>query len=53
VFTVLVDFIIYCPDMYVYAIGSTIPRTRLYQRGISKYWDYIKDLLLVYGTKGD
>ena len=53
VFTVLVDFIGHFPDMYVYAIGSTEARTRLYQMGISKYWNYIKDILLVYGIRGN
>ncbi|HEY4061370.1 MAG TPA: hypothetical protein VGM30_05695 [Puia sp.] len=37
------------PDMMVYAIGSTSARTRLYQMGISAYWNEIDSLLYVYG----
>jgi hypothetical protein len=54
VFTIIIDFLNRFPDMLVYAIGSTVSRTRLYQMGINKYWYAIELILLVYGEhKGD
>lgn len=48
-FTIILDFLSRFPDMWVYTVGSTAPRTRLYQMGINKYWNDIHPLLLVYG----
>ena len=49
----VIDFTSSFPDMGVYAIGSTVARTRLYQMGVARYWEYIEPLLLVYGFRND
>ncbi len=37
------------PTAWIFVAGSTSSRTRLYQMGISKYLDYIKEDFIVYG----
>ena len=37
------------PDAWVYAIGSTKSRTRLYKMGITKYFDEVEEDFEVYG----
>ncbi len=37
------------PNAWIFAAGSSSSRTRLYQMGISKYLDYIKEDFIVYG----
>jgi len=37
------------PDAWVYATGSTKPRTRLYRRGINKYLSEVKNDFEIYG----
>jgi hypothetical protein len=37
------------PYALIYARGNTASRTRLYQIGINKYYDEIKDMLDIYG----
>ena len=37
------------PETWIFASGSTSSRTRLYQIGISKYYDEISDELEIYG----
>ena len=37
------------PNAWIFAAGSSPSRTRLYQMGISKYLDYIKEDFMVYG----
>ena len=37
------------PNAWIFASGSTLSRTRLYQMGISKYLSYIKEDFVVYG----
>lgn len=39
------------PTAWIFVSGSTSSRTRLYQMGISKYLDYIKEDFFVYGMK--
>jgi hypothetical protein len=41
------------PDSWIYAIGSTNARTRLYQMGISKYFEEILEIFDIYGLDGD
>ena len=41
------------PDAWIFASGSTAARTRLYQMGIAKYYDEIKDDLEIYGQVAD
>ncbi len=41
------------PDAWIYASGSTGGRTRLYQMGISRFYDHISDSLEIYGLAGD
>ncbi len=41
------------PDTWIFASGSTAARTRLYQMGITKYYDEIIDELEVYGRIKD
>ena len=45
----VIEFLDKFPDMMVYAQGSTLSRTRLYQIGISANYDEIAPLLNVYG----
>jgi hypothetical protein len=47
----VIEFSSYFPDMWVYAIGSTESRTRLYQMGITRYWNDIDPLMRVYGYR--
>jgi hypothetical protein len=37
------------PNAWIFVAGSSSSRTRLYQMGISKYLDYIKEDFIVYG----
>ena len=37
------------PNAWVFATGSTVSRTRLYQMGIFKYYDEISEDLEIYG----
>jgi hypothetical protein len=37
------------PNVWIFVTGSTVARTRLYQMGISKYYDEISDELEIYG----
>jgi hypothetical protein len=41
------------PTSWVFASGSTAARTRLYQMGISKYYDEISEKLEIYGQIDD
>ncbi|HEX5154474.1 MAG TPA: hypothetical protein VFW07_23670 [Parafilimonas sp.] len=41
------------PDAWIFAAGSTLSRTRLYQMGIAKYYDEISDDLEIYGRIKD
>ena len=42
------------PDAWIFVAGSTTSRTRLYQMGITKYYDEISNELEIYGRiKGD
>lgn len=43
----VLDFTSSHPDAFVFAQGSTTARTRLYQMGISAFWDEIGALFLV------
>jgi hypothetical protein len=47
----VLEFINYYPDAIVYAEGSTLSRTRLYQIGISAYLSEINKWLIVYGFR--
>lgn len=47
----VLEFIEHYPDAIVYAEGSTPPRTRLYQIGISTYISEITQWLEVYGFR--
>lgn len=49
----VLEFTQHFPDVLVYAKGSTGPRTRLYQIGISVNWSAIDPLLYVYGYEKD
>jgi len=50
----VLEFTAHFPDVLVYAKGSTLARTRLYQIGISTNWQEIEPLLSVYGfTNGE
>ena len=40
-------------DAWIYASGSTTARTRLYQMGISRFFDDISENLEIYGQIGD
>ena len=40
-------------DAFVYASGSTKSRTRLYRRGIIKYFDQMRLDFYLYGQLGD
>jgi hypothetical protein len=41
------------PDAWIFAVGSTSARTRLYQMGIAKYYDEIRGELEIYGRIKD
>ncbi len=41
------------PDAWIFAAGSSLSRTRLYQMGINKYYDEINDELEIYGRIKD
>ncbi len=41
------------PDAWIYASGSTTARTRLYQIGISRFFNDINEDLEIYGQIGD
>lgn len=41
------------PNAWIFAAGSTLSRTRLYQMGITKYYDEISDELEIYGRIKD
>ncbi len=45
----VLEFTNHFPDVMVYAKGSTLARTRLYQMGIVANWEQIDLLLEVYG----
>ena len=49
----VLDFIKRFPDAIIYAKGSTLARTRLYQIGIAAHWDEIGSVLYVYGYEKD
>ncbi len=40
------------PDHMVYATGSTLSRTRLYQRGITRYIEHVRQDFEIYGLRG-
>lgn len=48
----VLDFTGSHPDAFVFAQGSTAARTRLYQMGISAFWDEIGALFLVLAYSG-
>ncbi len=41
------------PDAWIYATGSSKSRTRLYRRGISKYFSVVKNDFEIYGMIND
>ena len=41
------------PEAFVYATGSTKPRTRLYRMGISKFYNEMVEDFYLYGQIGD
>jgi hypothetical protein len=41
------------PDAWIFAAGSTLSRTRLYQIGITKYYDKLSNELEIYGRIKD
>jgi hypothetical protein len=43
------DFLLKYPDMWVFAVGSTTSRTRLYRMGITNHWHTISTDFEVYG----
>lgn len=43
------DFTIHYPGVYVFAMGSTLSRTRLYRMGITNYWHDISKDFDVFG----
>lgn len=45
----VVEFTKYYPKAIVYAEGSTLSRTRLYQMGINKIWNEIEEKFDLYG----
>jgi hypothetical protein len=45
----VLEFLSRFPDAMIYALGSTMARTRLYQMGIAANWPAIDSLLDVYG----
>lgn len=45
------DFTSKNPNSFILIKGSTLSRTRLYRRGVSKYWDYISVEFVVYGQR--
>lgn len=45
----VLEFTGHFPSAMVYAKGSTLARTRLYQMGIVANWEQIDDLLEIYG----
>jgi len=47
----IVEFLKHYPDAFIYVEGSTLSRTRLYQMGISAYWQEIVKEFLVYGYR--
>lgn len=47
----IIDFSNYHNNPYIYAKGSTLTRTRLYQIGISKLWEEINKDFDLYGLK--
>jgi hypothetical protein len=49
----VLDFTKRFPDAIIYAKGSTLARTRLYQIGIAANWDEIDSVLYVYGYEKD
>lgn len=49
----VLEFTNYFPDVMVYAKGSTLARTRLYQMGIASNWHEIHPILHVYGFIDD
>ncbi|TYR35794.1 hypothetical protein FXV77_12000 [Sphingobacterium phlebotomi] len=49
----VIDFMTLHPNAIVMAKGSTQARTRLYQMGISEFWDEIKEMFEVKGFYKD
>lgn len=45
------DFLLKYPDMWVFAIGSTRSRTRLYRMGVTNQWHAINTDFEVYGLR--
>lgn len=45
----VIDFMAYHPEVILFAEGSTLARTRLYQMGINANWDAISQLVNVQG----
>jgi hypothetical protein len=43
------DFLLKYPDKWVFAVGSTHSRTRLYRMGITNHWHIIRAEFDVYG----
>jgi len=41
------------PDAFVYVTGSTAARTRLYRRGIARFYDEVQADFALYGQVGD
>lgn len=49
--TIVNDFLLKHPDMWVFAVGSTHSRTRLYRMGITNHWHIISAEFEVYGLR--
>ncbi len=49
----LIEFTNHYPEANVIAVGSTLPRTRLYRMGITNHLDAIKKDFDIYGLKSD
>ena len=45
----VIDFSNHYTDVFIYAEGSTLSRTRRYQMGINKYWKEIAPIFEVFG----
>src|SRR5690242_13227911 len=48
---IIYEFTSLFPDAVIYIIGSSAPRTRLYQQGINKFWEQIDSCFEIVGYK--
>jgi hypothetical protein len=49
----MLDFVRHNPAVFIFAQGSTLSRTRLYQMGISAFWNEIDRFFIVIGYVND